>query len=236
MDGDLFQIILLGLIALGLIIGVALLATLGGVRRALEERASQTASEPPVDLTPDAEQAAPAGEVAAAEAGSTSTASTTTGSEADTIRGVLERHGLQGGQAAAAPSTAADAAAYEPAVSQEVGREQTADSVFAAHADDPQEEPFQRDGRWWFRRGDELLLYDEASGQWQPSPGDAPGAGAASAGTPGTPATETHPVATQAQATPAVADQVATYWKCPTCGAVNGSTAATCRMCFAARP
>jgi hypothetical protein len=26
------------------------------------------------------------------------------------------------------------------------------------------------------------------------------------------------------------------FWKCPTCGAVNGSTATSCRMCFAARP
>ena len=26
------------------------------------------------------------------------------------------------------------------------------------------------------------------------------------------------------------------FWKCPSCGAVNGSTASTCRMCFAARP
>ena len=26
------------------------------------------------------------------------------------------------------------------------------------------------------------------------------------------------------------------HWKCPTCGAVNGSTATSCRMCFTARP
>ena len=26
------------------------------------------------------------------------------------------------------------------------------------------------------------------------------------------------------------------FWKCATCGAVNGSTTASCRMCFAARP
>jgi ribosomal protein L40E len=24
-------------------------------------------------------------------------------------------------------------------------------------------------------------------------------------------------------------------WKCPNCGAVNGSTATSCRMCFTAR-
>ncbi|HYP22470.1 MAG TPA: hypothetical protein VEV43_02755, partial [Actinomycetota bacterium] len=29
----------------------------------------------------------------------------------------------------------------------------------ASAEDDPQEQPFERDGRWWFRRGDELLVY-----------------------------------------------------------------------------
>jgi ribosomal protein L40E len=137
----------------------------------------------------------------------------------------LEQHGLQGSQTAGA-TAASSTATPEPV------QEGVVDSVFAAHADDPQEEPFQRDGRWWFRRGDELLLYDEATGQWQPAPGEGPGSGGAAAPAA---ATETETAITT-QATPAVADQVATYWKCPTCGAVNGSTAATCRMCFAARP
>ena len=110
------------------------------------------------------------------------------------------------------------------------------DSVFAAHADDPQEEPFQRDGRWWFRRGVELLLYDEASGQWQPAPAEASDAsGTAAAPVAGT-AAQTAATATATASMPVVADQVSTFWKCATCGAVNGSTAATCRMCFAARP
>ncbi|MBW3594523.1 MAG: zinc finger Ran-binding domain-containing protein [Actinobacteria bacterium] len=29
---------------------------------------------------------------------------------------------------------------------------------------------------------------------------------------------------------------VGMHWKCPACGVINGSTATTCRMCFAARP
>ena len=226
MDGDLFQGVLLGLLALGLIVLVALLATLGGIRKALEQRASQpAASNAGAGYQPQVTDSAPVQEAAPAQA-ARPTATAAGGGQASTIRGVLEQHGLQEAQPT---TTQAAPATQEPAQQEPVG-----DSVFAAHADDPQEEPFQRDGRWWFRRGDELLLYDEASGQWQPAPEGAGGAAAPAAG--GATATQTQPVATTAQAAPAVADAVATYWKCPTCGAVNGSTAATCRMCFAARP
>lgn len=236
MDTDLFQGVLLGLLAVGIIVLIALLATLGGIRKALEERSAGRAVGADRDTGPSAApepgeqtQATPTetGPVSGyTGAGSYATPITQEaspaqqGGRADSIRSVLEQHGVGGAeeQAAATPE------AQEPVV----------DSAFAAHADDPQEEPFQRDGRWWFRRGDELLLYDEASGQWQPAPEGEPSAGAASATGP-TPARASGST-TQTQNMPAVADQVATYWKCPTCGAVNGSTAATCRMCFAARP
>ena len=233
MDGDLFQGVLLGLLALGLIVLVALLATLGGIRKALEQRASQSPSGTGTGSaletgygTPRHEEAHASSAQPASTAQPADTGVTTGGGQASTIRGVLEQHGLQDAQPAAAQSPVAQTPAQQ---------EQVVDSVFAAHADDPQEEPFQRDGRWWFRRGDELLLYDEASGQWQPAPEQAGGPPVASAGT--ATATQTQPIAAgTTQAAPAVADAVATYWKCPTCGAVNGSTAATCRMCFAARP
>ncbi|MGH2735702.1 MAG: hypothetical protein ACRDKZ_08980, partial [Actinomycetota bacterium] len=42
-----------------------------------------------------------------------------------------------------------------------------------ASAEEPQEQPFERDGRWLFRRGDELLMYDEQTGQWGPAPAGA---------------------------------------------------------------
>lgn len=236
MDGDLFQSVLLGLLALGLIVQVALLATLGGIRKALEQRASQ--------LPPESGGAArqsghdqPAQEPGASEADAAPAAATSGGAQAATIRGVLEQHGLHDEPAATQAETT------EPAAEEPARQEHVTDSVFAAHADDPQEEPFQRDGRWWFRRGSELLLYDEATGQWQPAPEGSGGAAAPDAGgaaAPGAGAgttTHTEPAGTTTtQASPAVADAVATYWKCPTCGAVNGSTAATCRMCFAARP
>ena len=246
MDTDLFQGVLLGLLAVGLIVLIALLATLGGIRRALEQRSAQRAAAPQ-DSAPAALEAASEPQTQAAEpitaeaqtgytgAGSYATPAASTGAaaasggRADSIRSVLQEHGVGGAeeQAAAAPE------AQEPVV----------DSAFAAHADDPQAEPFQRDGRWWFRRGDELLLYDESSGQWQPAPeGAAPtGTGTAPAAAAGQTAAASVATAeagstTSTQTMPAVADQVATFWKCPTCGAVNGSTAATCRMCFAARP
>ena len=256
MDIELFQWVLLGLLALGVVVLAALLATLGGIKKALEERSSDarplaagagaSASTSSAADEHTGESAAASGygtyptsetteaqapAVEAAPAAETSTATTGSPRQADTIRSVLEQHGLSD-----AP-TAGDSGAGEPAEE----HSGVVDSVFAAHADDPQEEPFQRDGRWWFRRGDELLLYDETSGQWQPAPdtGTPQDAQATPAGATGGPAGSSAAAGVQTtpvSATPAVADQVATFWKCPTCGAVNGSTAATCRMCFAARP
>ncbi len=86
----------------------------------------------------------------------------------------------------------------------------------------PEEQPFERDGRWWFKRGSEILVYDEQTGQWQPAPSDNPfGGGGAAA-----PAFSSTTLSESGQG----------FWKCPSCGAVNGSTSATCRMCFSARP
>jgi predicted RNA-binding Zn-ribbon protein involved in translation (DUF1610 family) len=117
-------------------------------------------------------------------------------------------------ETASAAPVAATSAAAQPAAAQ------------PGAAGDPQDQPFERDGRWWFKRGDELLVYDEGTGQWQPAPGGAGVAAAAGTGTAQMPAVG-GAVATQ---------EVGAHWKCPTCGAVNGSTAASCRMCFTARP
>ena len=107
----------------------------------------------------------------------------------------------------------------------------------AAGDEDPQEQPFERDGRWWFRRGEELLVYEEQTGQWvaaaEPGPSSTGSVAAAAA-----PAGET-PEAAAAPAEGQVTTQheaVGSFWKCPSCGAVNGSTATSCRMCFTARP
>lgn len=90
----------------------------------------------------------------------------------------------------------------------------------AAAAAQPQEQPFERDGRWWFRRGDELLVYDERAQEWVPAPSETPDA----------------PDAGADETAAAPSESAGSFWKCPSCGAVNGSTATTCRMCFSARP
>jgi hypothetical protein len=93
----------------------------------------------------------------------------------------------------------------------------------AASSTDPEEQPFERDGRWWFKRGDELLVYDEGTGQWvagqqQPAPGAAPA-----------------DTTTDTTSFPAPTGEAGEGWRCASCGAINGSTATVCRMCFTPR-
>jgi hypothetical protein len=126
-------------------------------------------------------------------------------------------------------------AAYEPAYTAPAATTAEASTGFVSVADavtplaaagaglrgdEPEEQPFERDGRWWFKRGGELLVYDEGTGQWVAAPG-----GASSAAGAGATQTLTAPTATD----------TGEGWKCSSCGAVNGSTATSCRMCFAPR-
>ncbi|MEA2451462.1 MAG: hypothetical protein QOG04_172 [Actinomycetota bacterium] len=152
-----------------------------------------------------------------------------------------------GGQAAPQPATSYEytppATSYEPAPTYTAPQTTTpapevstgfvsmSDAATAAPAssapaassglrgDEPEEQPFERDGRWWFKRGGELLVYDEGTGQWVASPSSAAGSAAAAPATTG--------VVERADA--------GEGWKCSSCGAVNGSTATSCRMCFAPR-
>lgn len=144
--------------------------------------------------------------------------------------------------------------------------------------DEPEEQPFERDGRWWFKRGHELLVYDEQTGQWEPAPSPtvqalatnptSAQAGAITAEFAGlrddaptsrsqtksdaeaAPVTatedtndtddeeevpETPTPAVEGEPQPVREWESGSFWKCPSCGAVNGSTATSCRMCFAAR-
>lgn len=116
----------------------------------------------------------------------------------------------------AVPATQEPAAQAEP---QGFARSSTPE----LRGDEPEEQPFERDGRWWFKRGGELLVYDEGTGQWV-SP---PGGGA----TVGTQTSTSFGTATTSVATADAGEG----WKCSSCGAVNGSTATTCRMCFSPR-
>ena len=124
----------------------------------------------------------------------------------------------------------------QPAAEPEPQEQQAAIPADTGFADAPEEQPFEREGRWWFKRGDELLVYDEQSGQWEPAP-----AGAATGSpSPSAPQGDTgwqgasQPAGTEQSAQPAQ-DQ-GSFWKCPSCGAVNGSTATACRMCFTPKP
>jgi hypothetical protein len=96
----------------------------------------------------------------------------------------------------------------------------------------PEDQPFERQGRWWFKRGDELLVYDEATGQWAPAP-----AGSLSGSGGGAPAaSEPQSLSDSGPGGGEGSQTGEAFWKCASCGAVNGMTAASCRMCFAARP
>jgi hypothetical protein len=225
LDTDLFHLIALGLMAVGVLALLALLSTLSGIKRALEKGG------PGASLTSSA--AVPASTSSQPEPAATEPVVAT---QAASIRTVLEEEGAvpvqaQPVQAQPVQAQPVQAQPVQQTQPQPVAQEaQPADqtSAFAAHVDagEPQDEPFQRDGRWWFRRGDELLVYDDAIGQWIP----VQPAGVAAPATAGAPATAT----VTAEAAPVAAST--TGWKCANCGAVNGSTATSCRMCFTARP
>lgn len=121
-------------------------------------------------------------------------------------------------------------------------------------AGEEEEQPFEKDGRWYFKRDEELLVYDESTGDWvgaEPTevaaePTSSAGAASGISDTSGSAvsdgsttdteqfdAIESLDTGSEAAQEPAAAGG---FWKCPSCGAVNGSTASTCRMCFAARP
>ena len=117
---------------------------------------------------------------------------------------------------------------------------------------DPEGQPFERDGQWWFRRDGELLVYDDTTSEWKaalqaasPDPEirseesaadvDKAAHGEALRKTSATATIEKEangfrggPLRPRSEG--------ATSWKCRTCGATNGSSAGSCRMCFAARP
>ena len=254
MDSGLFQVLALFLLLGILLTMFGVLQSLGGIRRALEGdrpaaaapdttapaaiETAETAAEPATDessdespltwahrteeeVQPAAESSEPAtsSEATAAEEPETATPS----EEATAAAPVLY------GDAGLATATPAAAALETPEPEE------------TAEPEDPQDQPFERDGRWWFRRGDELLVYEEQTGQWiaaeEPSKSGSVAAGAPAgaetdaAAEPGGSGAAGGQVTTQLEAAP-----TGTFWKCPSCGAVNGSTATSCRMCFTARP
>jgi hypothetical protein len=254
-DNDLFE--LLSLIGLGLIVlvGVALLGAIGRVRKSLDRTTAELERDSAWRGS-EAQAASGAGSgagLSAAEAEMPDAAAGEEHEEPVRAAAVSAGPGVVAAEAAdqrepepvaeeqppvrqiepePQPAATPGSAAVEqpaPAARQpEEAPEPEPEPV--ATAEEPEGQPFERDGRWWFRRGDELLVYDEMSGQWQPAPQPETA----------TPATQEVPVVEGepdlgAQA-PIEAAQPGAFWKCPSCGAVNGSTATSCRMCFTARP
>jgi cytoskeletal protein RodZ len=251
LDPDLVRIIALGLLGVLVLLLVAILASLGRLRKSMDAVAAARQEHSPVaeEPRPEAVGAAPVAEAEPAPMGAAPEPLETTPAEepAREPEPAAQEPELAVEEPAPTPEPAAQEPAVhepvaaqpaaeepvvhepepvvgEPAATQEQPAVQEQQPAAAVAVDEPQEQPFERDGRWWFRRGDELLVYNDASGQWEAAP------------------TQSAPAATSAgavgaeQAAPAQTQEQQGFWKCPSCGAVNGSTATTCRMCFTARP
>lgn len=244
-DTETFQFVVLALLGLVALIGLIGLLQLGGVRKELKKGAPGAS-----DASPEAEA-----EAQPAEAGAAIDLEPATETPAPS-GGVQPLSGTDDLDAAAAEARG-DTEAAEIARAQQAHQAEQERQIHEAQvaqqqasiAEEPQEQPFERDGRWWFRRGDELLVYEERTGQW---------VGAPAPQTTGPQATETQATHTQTQTQPESAvvergaeeprdetqaegsrefpEEPGPFWKCPTCGAVNGSMASSCRMCFTQRP
>ncbi|MGI8407577.1 MAG: hypothetical protein ACR2L3_03615 [Actinomycetota bacterium] len=270
LDSDLFQTAVLGLLVLSLLFLLLVLNTLSKIRKTLEDALSrsgigditspQAADQPsaaslgaPAASSTEAAwggaaAAAPAVGTVAGESGSWAAPAETagsgigeTGTWADPTAGAGA--GETGTWAAPAETAAAPVQAQTFESQPAAGSIQAAPTQAAPNPGDmPEEQPVEHEGRWWFKRGSELLIYDESTGQWGPAPqvtGDPTGGMAA--GSPGSVGSAYSAFKDLGEATskpePAAgggaAGESAGFWKCTSCGAVNGTTAESCRMCFA---
>jgi cytoskeletal protein RodZ len=232
-DSDMFELLTLVLLVVVAFIGLAVFGAVGKLRRSIEHAVAGLS--PHDEAEPTSREGDPGPE---GEEQTTPPAASEPGTEASPAAGP-ER--AAGPEVVAVPSStgAATSSASEVAPAGENGSSGSRTEQMPAQAqpaaepvaqDDPQDQPFERDGRWWFRRGDELLVHDEQSEQWvsapQPAAATTQPSGLSAVG-------ETHdrhvPVTEEAA-------ESESFWKCPSCDALNGSTAGTCRMCFTARP
>ncbi|MEA2487513.1 MAG: hypothetical protein QOF16_1167 [Actinomycetota bacterium] len=282
---DLFQTLALALLVVILLVLLMILTVLSRIRSAMP--GTQTSSEQ-ADSSDEPADRAQETVVAAAEPAIEDVAAATVSEPAAsghlTTGEPIVTSPTEPVSTASGSTSTASRDVYEPtsATASDEGHslEGAAGAVTEGDAD-PQEQPFERDGRWYFRRGEELLVYDETAAQWiqaegprsvEPagtfgastgsygatddestssvthtetmgsetsSAGSGWGAGAAAleSDQPEETAPDSHTAATEehteiGQPAPAPAD----FWRCPSCGAINGSTAPTCRMCFTARP
>jgi outer membrane biosynthesis protein TonB len=243
LDVDLVRVLALSLLGVIVIILLLVLASLSRIRKELSqslEGLRSAAYQPGAGAAPAQAAASPAAiseEAVPAQAQRAEAAAALAASPGPGVEAAAQ----PAAQAVAEPEPEPVAAVQEPVAEPEPEAEAEPEPVAVeAAAEEPQEQPFERDGRWWFRRGDELLVYDEATGQWVASPHEAaPAAAPQPAGAMATTIsgiTGASQVSQQREVQAATEPEAAGFWKCPSCGAVNGSTATSCRMCFAARP
>lgn len=202
MDTDLFQVLTLALLFLALLALLAALSVLSGIKKRLES-----------------------GDVGAVTAPAPSASSYDYQAPATTSYEPVGSYGTPASAGYAGGSTTPTqevSTGFVPLA--EAAQPASAGASTTLRGDEPEEQPFERDGRWWFKRGGELLVYDEGTGQWVAS-------GAATA----TPGAVGGGQTTSLQTPVAARADTGEGWKCSSCGAVNGSTATTCRMCFAPR-
>ncbi len=199
---DLFQTIVLALMFVILIALIALLAAINGLKKSSGSGSTSRSGASVYDDSASypAYTAAPAG---------------------DTGMGYGSQPAAQPA-AVARPEVATSYVPLSQAVEPAAQPVPTSTAAPTLTGNEPEEQPFERDGRWWFKRGGDLLVYDEGTGQWVPA-GAAPGAATASV------------ASTGGYSAPTTTGDVGEGWRCSSCGAINGSTATVCRMCFTPR-
>jgi hypothetical protein len=229
MDENLFQLVTVGLLGVTLLVLLVTLLTLNKLTKKIEE-GTPSGSQAPYEA--EAQTGAPPGQVALAptdeaatpEPAAQASPSPATATEREPEPVIEQREPEATARAEDSTPVETGTAVQEPQPAARTGFE-----------DAPEEQPFERDGRWWFKRGDELLVYDEQSGQWEAAPANATATSPAPVASGGD-QTAASPAASQEAEPAQAAEDPGSFWKCTSCGAVNGSTATSCRMCFAPKP
>ena len=268
LDADVYQWVALGLLGIILVVLILALATLRRIRKAIERTVAVPESSQQHQLGESPATSHQAGDVEATAQRPVLSAESPSAGEP--LGASNERGEPQPAPLTTAPSQAAgasegglDTGAYlraQSARNQTVAQEsvaadsaapsaaETREQAPVTRAEEPEEQPFERDGRWWFRRDEELLVYDERTGQWGPAPQEdvdstvlSPALGsersAEQSTSPvareGSDVTSVLPVQSVQPSTQEPAGE--SFWKCSSCGAVNAASGTSCRMCFTPR-
>ena len=190
-DTETFQFVVLALLGLIAFIGLIGLLQLGGIAKALKAR-------PAADETPATEGSSSENSSVVELEPEPDASIYTGGIQPLSGEDVLDAAAAEARGDTEAAEIARAQAAHQAEQELQIREAQVAQQQ-ASISQEPQEQPFERDGRWWFRRGDELLVYEERTGQWVGAPAaqDEPQASGSEAA--GTQAATAEPVAEVAQ-------------------------------------